>query len=96
MPANLPVYASAALDLAHQLAAQKKLDEHPFVTNGRGEAVCPACGVGMLRAEGREGFAPHFVCLRSGLSWFGDPQEGLSLCLHPTEDVAGRLLPAAS
>ena len=96
VPASAPVYPDVRMDLAHQLAALKKFEEHPFVTNSRGEAVCPACGIGMLRAEEREELAPHFVCARSGLAWYGDPQEGLSLCLHPEADVAGRLCPAAT
>jgi len=96
VPPSAPVYGTAALDVAHRLAAQKKFEEHPFVVNGRGEVVCPACGVGMLRAEEREELAPHFVCPRSGLTWFGNFQEGPCLCLHPTEDVAGRLCPAAT
>jgi len=95
VPPSAPVYATAALDLAHQLAAQDKFEEHPFVTNGRGEVVCPACGVGMLRAEQHEELAPHFVCPRSGLVFYGDV-EGLSLCFQPEADVAGRLCSAAT
>jgi len=94
LSASAPVYTSARLDLAHQLAALNKFADHPFVTNGHGEVVCPVCSVGLLCAEDREHFPRHFVCSRSGLVFYGD-EESLALCQHPAEDVASRLCPAA-
>jgi len=94
-PPTAPIYAAVRMDLAHQLAAHRKFAEHPFVVNGQGEVLCPVCKVGMLRGEERENLAPHFVCPRTGLVFYGDP-ESLYLCLSPSLDVAGLLCPAAT
>lgn len=87
-------YDLRPLDLAHAMLAQRKFAEHTFRTNGQGRPACPSCGAGMLRAEKRKGFAQHFVCPRSGVAFYGD-SEGLRICLHPAQDVAGRLQSAA-
>ena len=87
-------YDLRPLDLGHAMLTQRKFVEHAFRTNGQGEPACPSCGVEMLRAEKREGFAEHFVCMGSGLTFYGD-FEGLRICLHPAQDVAGRLQSAA-
>jgi len=83
-------YDHIFLDFAHASLTQKKFVEYEFHVNGRGEVACPACGAGMARAEKQEHLASHYVCPRSGLAFYGDA-EGISLCLHPAEDVAGKL-----
>ncbi|MBZ5723023.1 MAG: helix-turn-helix domain-containing protein [Acidobacteriia bacterium] len=92
--ASAPVYESAPLDLVHAMLRSQKFAQYGFLTDYHGDIMCPGCHAGMLRAEKRKGFAQHFVCPRSGLAFYGDHQ-GLSLCLNPAQDVAGRLCQAA-
>lgn len=81
-------YSVGSPDFRHALLLHKKFAEHIFRVNARGEAVCPACGAGMQRAEKKESLAPHFVCPRAlGMVFYGD-REGLRLCLNPEIDAA--------